>query len=382
MNVVVLVVDTVRRDRLSLYNRDIDFTPNFLRFSKSSDVYLNAFSQAPWSFPSQLSFLSGLYPWQHQGNQLKPFLGDEVDLLPVKLKDEGYFTSIIHNNTWLTPITGVTKDFDEERTISNKSKYLHSFWKWLGKNNLNNVQRKLILSSSKLNLLNTSKDRYGVLDQIKSIKRFLESHSERDFFCYINLVESHYPYNPPEKYKKRHGVNLDVGDLKSMPLEYGGKIFEEELEVLNRLYNAEIDFLDDLFGKVLGLFKEYGVYEDSLFIVFSDHGELIGEEGKFGHHFSTNKHLINVPLMIKRPGDDGEVIKDVIELREIYSMILREVGVNHLDNNKLMDGYACGMYEKPVIYKEKLDSFYDYCLSDVFYFATENDVCRVNKSVK
>ncbi|OUJ19153.1 Arylsulfatase A family enzyme [Methanonatronarchaeum thermophilum] len=377
MNVVVLVFDTVRRDRLSPYNGDIDFTPVFQEFAESSDVYMNAFSQAPWSFPSQLSFLSGLYPWQHQGNQSKPFVDGGIDCLPVKLRDEGYFTSMIHNNSWLTPVTGATKGFDEDRTILGKSRYFHSFWSSLGKSDLDIVQRKLILSFSKLNLLNPPKDCYGILDQIRSIERFLDRHSGRDFFCYINLVESHYPYNPPERYKKRHGVERDVGDLKSMPLEYGGRVFMDELDVLNRLYNAEIDFLDDLFGVVLNLFKKYGVYEDTLFVVFSDHGELIGEECKFGHHFSTNKHLINVPLIVKKPGVEGRVIEEVTEVRELHYMILNEVGANQYDEIKLMDGYACGMYEKPVIYREKLDSFYDYCLNDVFYIANEDGVFRV-----
>ncbi|UOY10437.1 sulfatase-like hydrolase/transferase [Methanonatronarchaeum sp. AMET6-2] len=377
MNVIVVVLDTLRTDRISAYNSSVDFTPNLHEFSEAADTYTSAFSQSPWSLPSQTSFLSGMYPWQHRATQLKPFLGEELRLLPSKLKENGFRTSFIHNNTWLNPLLGFTGRFDMEHTPFRKTSYFKGFWRKLQKTRFTKkIRDKLTLSLSKHLLGRSIKKETSVSCEIGKADRFLVKNRDRQFFMYLNLVGSHYPYNPPEKYRERHSVDKELFELDSMPLEYGGEISDREVEALNHMYNAEVDFLDDSFGKVLGLLKKHGVYQDSLIVVFSDHGELIGEEGKFGHHFSTNRNLINVPLMIRTPDGSGEKVIEPVELREIHYQVLNRCGLNQEDPYKMIEGCACGIYEKPTIYGRRANG-HEFDLSGpVFYVAGEEDIER------
>jgi len=378
MKIVLIALDSLRKDRVSPYNKSIDFTSNLEELSDQSIVYNNAIAQSCWSLPSHVSVLTGKYPWQHRSTQKKPFVDDDIKLISEELRDKGYITSAVHNNTWLIPITGAMRGFDELHTLQNQTKYLKNAWSRLQSSKLlRMLRKKLILFQSKMNLKKTIGEETDFSNQLDKTKNFLEKNKNTDdFFLYVNLVSCHYPYNPPEKYKEKHNVKKDINDLSSRPLEYGGEIKDQEKEELNKLYNAEVDFLDHNLGKIIEKFKEEDIYDESLIIVFSDHGELLGEQNKFGHHFSTHKHLINVPLIIKNPDNRSCRVEDVTELREIYYKVLNNAGIELKDSNKFVKGAACGMYEEPVIYDAKISGNGKNICNSSFYMGTKNKIYR------
>ncbi len=351
MNIAVIVLDTLRKNRISPYNKEVDFTPNLQAFSEDAETYHNAYSQAPWSFPSQASLLTGLYPWQHGATQAQPFVNSDIMLLQEKLGKEGYFTGAIHNNTWMIPLTGVMKRFDETKTISDISNYFQGIWRYTQNSKiLKTVRKKLFLQVSLFNTLKMERSITDLSKQIRGTERFLEKNKNNKFFLYSNLVGSHYPYRPPEEYRERHGVEKDSADLESRPVEYSGNILEEEEEEIRKLYDAEVEYLDHCFGEIIEDMKEKGLYENSLIVVCADHGELLGEEDGFGHHFSVNRNLVNVPLMIKTPENEASEVDEVMEIRQVHNRILREAGIDVPEDER---GEAYGMYDRPVIYGEK-----------------------------
>lgn len=351
MNIAVIVLDTLRKDRISPYNEEVDFTPNLQAFSEDAETYHNAYSQAPWSFPSQTSLLTGLYPWQHGATQQQPFVNRDAELLQQKLGRKGYRTGAVHNNSWMIPLTGVMEGFNEFETISNISSYFQSIWRYSQKSKLlKALRKKLFLHVSLLNTLKMERNITSLDKQIKDTGGFLEKNKDDKFFLYTNLVGSHYPYRPPEEYRGRHGVEKDAAVLESRPVEYSGEILDEEEESIRRLYDAEVEYLDDCFGRIIDDLKDKGLYEDSLVVVCADHGELLGEEDGFGHHFSVNKNLVNVPLMIKTPENEASDIDEVVEIRQVHNRILDEAGV---ESSEEECGDAYGMYDRPLIYGEK-----------------------------
>lgn len=357
MNIAVIVLDTLRKDRISPYNREVEFTPNLQAFSEDAEKYHNAYSQAPWSFPSQTSLLTGLYPWQHGATQKQPFVNEDTGLLQEKLGEEGYRTGAMHNNTWMIPLTGVMEGFEETETISDISHHFQGIWRNTQKSGLLKALRKrLFLHVSLLNTLKMERNITDLQKQIQDTEEFLEKNKDSKFFLYSNLVGSHYPYRPPEEYREKHGVEEDSADLESRPVEYSGEILDEEEEEIRRLYDAEVEYLDHCFGQIIDGMKERGLYEDSLIVVCADHGELLGEEDGFGHHFSVNKNLVNVPLMIKTPENEASEIDEVMEIRQLHNRILDEAGI---ESSEEKCGEAYGMYDRPVIYGEKNPGYDD-----------------------
>jgi len=90
-------------------------------------------------------------------------------------------------------------------------------------------------------------------------------------------------------------------------------------------YDAEINYLDFAAGRLIERLREQGLYDDTLIIVTSDHGEHLGEQGRFSHQFSVEEELLHVPLMIKYPGNAGGgtvVDNPLVSTLDVYQTIL------------------------------------------------------------
>lgn len=301
--------------------------------------------------------------WEHKACQKKPFLNGSRTL-PAKLDLN---SKAIHNNTWLIPVTGVVKDFD---TVDCPHQYLGKFQKLWEKLPLP-LQKKLILSQSDRNLENLLEKETSIGDQINTAEEFVRSEKD-DFFLYLNLVSCHYPYNPPREYKERHGVEKSICDFESRPLEYGGQVIDSEMEDIRKLYNAEVDYLDDKFGEFIQTLKDENIYEESMIVVFSDHGEMLGENEKFGHHLSTHKNLIEMPLMIKHSEKSKEEVNKFTELREVHHKIIEEFNGEKFS----FSDKAYGIYEKPVIYGRDKPT-----IKPIYYKVSGEGIRREEKSI-
>lgn len=355
MNVALVVLDTLRRDAISPYEDDVDHTPNLAAFADDATVYETAVAQAPWSLPSQASLLTGRYPWQHGAGQGQPYLRPDEPLLQERLHEAGYRTAAIHENAWMVPATGTMGGFEHVTTPADVTKYGRRLWRWAHRlPGGPALGRMIALSLSERNhrdhLAGTTDSRW----LLGETARFLDAHGDEDFFLFCNPINAHYPYTPPERYRERHDVDVACADLDSRPIEYGGRAALEEREPLRALYDAEVDYLDDVFGRLIGLFEERAIADETLFVVCADHGELLGEDDIVGHHFSVRPELTHVPLMIKRPGVDGSIEESPTELREVYYEILRAAGVPASDDEGVFEECAAGLYESPTIYGERL----------------------------
>jgi arylsulfatase A-like enzyme len=113
MNIAVIVLDTLRRDKVSVYNDDVDFTENLERFSSNSAVYENAVAQGPWTLPSHASIFTGEYPWKHNATQETLYLEDEFKQLPEIFSEKGYSTGAFSDNPWISSSSGLERGFDQ-----------------------------------------------------------------------------------------------------------------------------------------------------------------------------------------------------------------------------------------------------------------------------
>jgi len=364
-NVVFLVLDSLRKDRTSIYNDEIDFTPTLQSIADSGKVYQDAVAQAPWTLPSHVSMFTGQYPWEHGVTQSKTVMDKNQETFIQEFNDLGYQTAAITPNVWITPHKGTTKDFDKVENF-------------LGKKD-NKVTAKISRRITKIfdNLSQKRKKKaekyidrlfkyFSVDDSCKSeetvqeAEKYLKEVGDEDFFLYINLMEPHEPYNPPKKYMEKHGVE----DKEGIPDRQKGLFTQEiDYEKLKKIYDASTDYTDDLVARIKDSLTENNLDNDTVLIVISDHGQALGEDDIFGHQFTVDPSTTDTLMMIDDPEEEPGEVKKPTELRKLYDLTPQHAGIRQKD--KLEDTEMVkGGYDYPSIFigyvpEEKWDKYYN-----------------------
>jgi arylsulfatase A-like enzyme len=138
-------------------------------------------------------------------------------------------------------------------------------------------------------------------------------------------MDAHLPYNPPKKYRDKFAPDVDPNSVCQNSKEYNSgsrDILEDEWNQIRQLYDAEIHYLDSQLGRLFDWMKSNNKWDETLVIVCSDHGELHGEHGLYGHEFCIYDQLVHVPLLIKHNNIDRTIQNHQIELIDLYHTII------------------------------------------------------------
>ena len=331
-NVLFVVMDTVRKDRLTPYGYERPTTPGLERFAEEARVYEQAVAPAPWTLPVHASMFTGLYPSQHRATQEDPYLPEEVPTLAESLSAAGYPTACYSSNAWITPYTRLTAGFDDQDNFFEVmpgdllSGALADAWQ-----RINDNDRLRAVANRLVEFGNTLHEHFAGGEGADSktpevIDRTIEFMDENEeFFAFINLMDAHLPYYPPEEYAREFAPGADPAEICQNSKEYNSgarDIGEEEWRDIRGLYDAEIRHIDAELGRLFDWMREHGKWEDTTVIVCADHGELHGEHDLYGHEFCIYDPLVNVPLMVKdselEPGRDERQV----ELLDLYHTVL------------------------------------------------------------
>lgn len=332
-HIILIVLDTVRANHLSIYG-DGGETPNLEELSKDSLVFENCIATSSWTIPAHASLFTGLYPIEHGtlgtsnmelkkskfGFPLPPPLSKNFLTLAEIFKDNGYFTpAFIANNALKTPEYQLTQGF-----------HVLNHFRTIGEQISKNSFRPLIYLFSYLtNLFPKYTLRYWTADEItnKSI-RLVEKLDQSPFFLFLNYLDAHYPYAPPRPFAGKF-VDSPFPQLYRLKQHFrrymdpakGTPPYWNDLNLTQ--YNSSITYLDTELGKLFSCLKQTGIYDSSLIIVTSDHGELFGEQGLFRHRTHLYEGVVKVPLVIKFPfSTKTGREKRLIGLTDIYPTIL------------------------------------------------------------
>jgi arylsulfatase A-like enzyme len=337
-NVLFVVLDTVRKDRLTVYGHDEPTTPALSAFAEEARVYEQATAQAPWTLPVHASLFTGLYPSEHNATQETPYLEDTTTLAQ-SLSAAGYDTSCYSSNAWITPYTHLTDGFDDQDNFFKVmpgdflSGSLARLWKAM-----NDSERLRSLADRVVELGNTVHERLAagggedsktpaVIDRTQS---FIAD-ADGPFFSFLNLMDAHLPYHPPAEYAEEFAPGVDSTEIcqNSKAYNCGARsIDDDEWEDIRGLYDAEIRHMDDQLDRLFSWLRAEGLWEETMVVVCADHGELHGEHDLYGHEFNIYDELVNVPLLVKHPEvpagrDEGTPV----ELLDLYHTVLDATGV-------------------------------------------------------
>jgi arylsulfatase A-like enzyme len=329
-NVLIVLMDTMRRDHIGHFGYHRDTTPNLDRLAAESVVFTDAITHSGWTVPSVTSLFTSYYADAHLAIDKYSQVPIGIPTLAGAMKDQGYWTTSITTNAHIRPENGFHQGFDRFASYQNS------------------VDTAL-----------TQDDRAA--DHLVKDLEFLRGHP---WFVYLHLMGPHSPYNPPSKHWDRYQdpeqiisreelyeqfsktrswgpglafkyqCSLDLDDrLKKSPddprppmTDFYSESFMRELAIA--LYDAEIRNADEAVGRVLDQLRELGVYDNTLIIFVTDHGEEFWDHGDVKHSNSLYGELVNMPLFIKLPGGSsgGTKRKAVGELVDIGPTIADYLG--------------------------------------------------------
>jgi arylsulfatase A-like enzyme len=311
-NIVLIVMDTTRFDRLSAYGHDRQTTPALDQIASEGVLFTRAYAASPWTLPSHASIFTGVFPSEHRAIREHQYLDDRFPTLAEKLGEQGYHTVAFARKSYLSRESGLARGFHQffDLFFPLKESALLEVWKWI---------RGPLPSRDK-----------GAALIVSTAKDWLERSGDRRFFAFFNFNEPHNDLAPPSPYFETYlGHRTETGwgrtrfpDILSYNLgatEYS----EEELAIFNDLYDAEVAYQDYRMGQLFDFMRNKGFLEDTLLIITADHGENLGDHDLMGHDFSLHETLIRVPLIVRFPGGSGAhaVIDWPVEIRLLGRLI-------------------------------------------------------------
>ena len=279
-HIVLIVVDTLRRDHLGAYGYERETSPNIDRLADRSLVFENAFSQAPWTLPAVASLLTSRYPSELGIQGFNKRIPDQEVFLQEILSQHGYATHAVVSHDFVGEKWGFNQGFDTFESFAGGHRTVSS--------------EKVTDAALRL------------VDQIEETPSFLFVHYFDPHFLFVEHESHRFSGEPPEAESEWWG--MPYKQLRAQARR--GQLSAEQRDYLLDLYDSEIAFTDFHLGRLLDRLESRGRMEDSIVIFTADHGEEFLDHGGLGHTATVFNELINVPLIIKWPGVEEQQRSD------------------------------------------------------------------------
>jgi len=276
-NIILILVDTLRKDRLGLYGHDRNTSPNLDRLASTSVVYENAFSHAPWTLPSVAAMLTSQYPSVLGIEGFRRRIPDSAAFLQEILSAHGYATHAIVSHTFVGAQWGFDRGFDTFQSFAGGHRVVTSG----------------IVTEAALQ----------VVDRLNEQPTFLMVHYFDPHYLFMEHEGFRFSGTPPDA--ESQWWVMPHRQLNSRA--YRGMISEAQRDYLYDLYDSEIAFTDFHIGRLLDRLESEGHLQDSIVVFTADHGEEFMDHYGMGHGTSVYNELINIPLVIKWPGSSKAV---------------------------------------------------------------------------
>ncbi len=294
-NIIIILLDTLRADRLSCYGYYKETSPNIDKIAELGILFENAIVSAPWTIPSHASLFTGLYPFEHKTTDETLCLASNVPTMAELLTEAGYHT-VAHatDNAWFSNEVGLLRGFSEIYGPVSALKQKKSLTERIKAYIKNRILRYKPIPSS-LKAIHTA---IGLIKKSES--------SDQPFFLFMNLMNTHMPYKPDKDMYRPYGLDKcepdEIDFLQKKFKEYRvcpEKLNKKQLEILSSLYNACVSTVD---RQLAELFKAVNNAENNTVVVITaDHGECLGEHGLLNHWLCLYETLLKVPLIISYP---------------------------------------------------------------------------------
>jgi arylsulfatase A-like enzyme len=311
MNIVFILIDTLRATRLGCYGYERPTSPAMDRLAAQGARFVTCLAPGVPTTPAHTTLYTGQHPLTHNivshGGRVD--LDRSTPVLPEVLQRGGYTTAAVDN--------------------------LYDIKPWLARgyefyvNPSHRHRMRLMVSCDEINA--------------RAIP-WLEQHGGERFFLFLHYWEPHTPYLPPQKYRTFYPDGRNPFDpnvhtfepIKRQPFwqMFGDTWFKKlgpitDAEYVASLYDGEIRHADDAVGQVMETLERLGLAEETLFVVTADHGESLGSHDIYFDHHGLYEDVIRVPLIVRYPAAIAAGLEPdaVIEQQDVAPTLLEAAGV-------------------------------------------------------
>jgi len=331
-NIFIITIDALRADHIGCLGYKKKITPNIDKLAKDGVLFKNAIASGSYTFISFPSIVSNQYATEYY------IKNSGIPTITKELKKYGYKTISFNSNPHARGKLDKDFDyFDDLLVYSDFDRPLEKFKRQLikkiGKKNLFIRYLRKILIKTSANIVKPYTTA-GKMNQ--KVIEYLEKNINEPLFFWIHYMDPHYPYLPPRDFtniskseiiklnrkcrtyllKNRLGdnVNIDVNKY--------------DVEKLIELYDGEIKYVDQQIGFFIDYLKKMDLYDNSLILLFSDHGEMFGEHGRFAHeYYNLYQQQLHIPLIIKAE-EKNKVIDKSVTIMDIPKTITEIIDVD------------------------------------------------------
>jgi len=292
-NVLLISIDTLRADHLSCYGYHKKLSPYIDAFAKGSSVFLNAIATSPWTLPSHVTILTGHLPSAVGVYTEENKLPSGLTTLAELLRENGYYTMSANGGGYIHPHYGFAQGFNIYGGI------------------YRNIETEIELINSRA-------------------MQYIFDNKDKKFFFFYHTYQTHCPYYYHEDFSEPDAKRCTSGCKYQ-----DGKCFciAPPMIECHVAYEGEIGYMDYHIGQLFEFLKQQGLYDNTLIIFTSDHGETFVDDqrGITKHGFFLYDELLKVPLIIKLPHQalGGKVIDTQVSSLDIVPTILDVLGVDH-----------------------------------------------------
>jgi arylsulfatase A-like enzyme len=339
-NFVIVMCDTLRYDRVGFHGNANIQTPNIDAFAAQSQVFDKAYAGGFPTVLNRAELFTGRYTFTYMGWEDMP--DDEIVLAQV-MNDAGYTTGLV---------------FDTWHLKSHKFSFDRAFgsWQWI-RGQENDRYRTIPLYPTlpaapekfrhgteviEQYLRNVSRRQdesdYFIAGTIRAAMEWIrDNYDQNKFYLHIDAFDPHEPWDPPQQYVDLYDpgyVGEEVIYPAYAPPDY---LSADELNHMRALYAAEVTMVDHWLGELFAEIDRLGLQDNTVVILTSDHGILLGEHNCIGKAWDHQGHyecyplyeeLVHIPLMIRVPGVAPRRIPDLVQPADLMPTILELAGAD------------------------------------------------------
>ncbi len=296
LNVILYLVDTLRRDHLQVHGYPLPTTPFLAADSSAWCVFEDCQSLSSWTRASTASLLTAKTPMEHLTVDEDDSLPTTVPLIWESFREAGYLTAFLTTNGNVSDLWGFHRGLDFYRFFveDDSTPWLHC--------PADSIHRAL------LQWIDAQKE------------------SGKPFFAYVHATDPHIPYTPPLDliplfYPPGIPPMTTVSLRKLSEMICPGRYEPWEVDAVRALYDAEIAGWDRAFALFLDALKMRGLLDRTIIVLTSDHGEEFAEHGGFSHGTTLYGEQVRIPLMVRAPGFRGGRVTTPIDHRDVASLL-------------------------------------------------------------
>jgi arylsulfatase A-like enzyme len=345
-NVILIVLDTVGADHLSLYGYDRPTSPTIHGLAAQGIRFDRAYASSSWTLPSHASLFTGRWPHEVSAGWFTP-LDRTYPTLAEFLGTRGFATAGFIANSWYcSDDSGLARGFTTyrdytfprltacstatlvDRPMTGIDELEHFLEEWLDFDLVKPVAERFwwLFKSNRKAADEVNRE---FLDWLAERRQ-----PERPFFAFLNYYDAHAPYQLPDRRIHRFGVNPRNHRESEVILDWLQVIHEKptprDIEFARDAYDDCLADLDEQLGRLVDELERQGILERTWVIVTGDHGESFGEHPQeFWHGTSLHQAQRRVPLVIVPPrgGPAPRVVREPVSLRDLPATIVDALGL-------------------------------------------------------